>query len=297
MIASAVDVPACWVGVDDGAEQREAASGQGRGLAGLTGMGPIRQWLAMLGQRQCDLWRRGIWWILLDGMLTSAPIVVLLFALLDVLGDGPDPDSWWRYSLILLVLYLARGVAGVALASTWWPTANAAIAALRRGVLTHLRQIPMGYYVRFDVGRNATLVTSDLPLIDFTNLPARVIVGVIQPLVATVVLFLLDWQLAAAALLGLPVFFLLLSLANRLQRGVLGEVTRIRSQATTDLLELVRGTAVLRANPDAPQVGRYRAAERGRPQSVGRPTPAAGDCSSPRQGCSRTPAGRGCRSR
>ncbi|RRD50175.1 ABC transporter ATP-binding protein [Arachnia propionica] len=228
-------------------------------VAGLTRMGPIRQWLSMLGERRGDLWRRGIWWILLDGMLTSAPIVVLLLALLEVLGDGPDSSSWWRYGLILLALYLARWVAGVGLASTWWPTANAAIAALRRGVLAHLRRIPMGRYVRFDVGRTATLVTSDLPLIDFTNLPARLIVGVIQPLVATVVLFLLDWQLAVAALLGLPVFFLLLFLANRVQRGVMGEVTRIRSQATTDLLELVRGTAVLRANPDAPQIGRYRA--------------------------------------
>lgn len=229
-------------------------------VTGLARMGAIRQWLVLLGAGRRELSRRGIWWIVLDGMLTSAPIVVLLFALLDVLSGGPGVNSWWRYGLVLLAIFLARWLAGVALASTWWLTANAAIAALRRGLLTHLRRIPMGHYVGLDVGRNATLVTSDLPLIDFTNLPARLIVSVIQPVVAAVVLFVLDWQLALAALLGLPVFLVLLLIANGVQRTVLGEVTRSRSRATTDLLELVRGTAVLRANPDAPQIGRYRTA-------------------------------------
>lgn len=227
-------------------------------VAGLAQLGGARQWLAMLGNRSRVLWRQGIWWIILDGMLTSAPVVVLLFALLDVLKGNLYPNAWWQYGLVLFAVFLARWLAGVALASTWWPTANAAISALRRGVLTHLRSIPLGRYVTFDVGRNATLVNSDLPLIDFTNLPARLIVGVIQPLVAAVVLFFLDWQLALAALLGLPVFLVLLLASNRVQKRVLGEVTKARSQATSDLLELVRGTAVLRANPDAPQVSRYR---------------------------------------
>ncbi|MDO4899686.1 MAG: ATP-binding cassette domain-containing protein [Actinomyces sp.] len=238
-------------------------------VRGLSKLGTVKQWLSLLGAHRQDLWRRGIWWIMLDGVLGSAPLVIVLLALLEVLGTGVSADSWWRFGLPLLAIFAARWLVGVALSSTWWKSANAAIAALRRGVLTHLRRIPLGEYARLDVGRNATLVNSDLPLVDFTNLPAKVMQGVIQPLLAGAVLMILDWQLAFAALSGLPIFLLLLRLSDRAQRTVLGEVTRERSQATSDLLELVHGTAVLRANPDAPQVSRYHAAvERLRRASV-----------------------------
>jgi len=204
-------------------------------------------------------------------MLKGAGVVLLdeATAFLDPESERGVGEALAELRRRATVVTIAHRLAGVGLASTWWKSANAAIAALQRGVLAHLRRIPLGEYARFDVGRSATLVNSDIPLVDFTNLPAKVIVGTIQPLVSGIVLFVLDWQLALAALAGLPVFLLLLRLSDRAQQTVLGEVTRARSQAASDLLELVRGTSVLRANPDAPQVGRYRAAvERLRRASV-----------------------------
>ena len=130
---------------------------------------------------------------------------------------------------------------------------------LRRSVLGHLRRIPLGEYDRLDVGRTATLVVSDLPLVDFINLPAKIIVGLLQPLLAAVVLFIFDWRLAVAALVGVPVFGVLLWVSDRVEKNVLARVMQVRSRASGDLLEFVQGTAVIRANPDAPQAGRYRA--------------------------------------
>ena len=222
-------------------------------------MNPVRQWLAMLGHQRRDLWRGGLWLIIADGMLTSAPIVVVVLALLDVLGGEPSAGAWWRHGLMLLGIFLLRWFIGVGLASTWWPKANRAWMQLRRSVLGHLRRIPLGEYDRLDVGRTATLVVSDLPLVDFINLPAKIIVGLLQPLLAAVVLFIFDWRLAVAALVGVPVFGVLLWVSDRVEKNVLARVMQVRSRASGDLLEFVQGTAVIRANPDAPQAGRYRA--------------------------------------
>lgn len=228
-------------------------------VRGLGSMNPVRQWLALLGHQRRDLWRGGLWCILADGMLTSAPLVVVVLALLDVLGGAPSAGAWWRYGLMLVGIFVLRWLVGVGTASIWWPKANRSWMQLRRSVLGHLRRIPLGEYNRLDVGRTSTLVVSDLPLVDFINLPAKVTVGMLQPLLAAIVLVIFDWRIAAAALVGVPAFWLLLWLADGIEDKVLGRVIQARSQASGDLLEFVQGTAVIRANPDAPQASRYRA--------------------------------------
>lgn len=243
----------------DRSANRDRELGETPRVHGLGSMNPVRQWLAMLGHQRRDLWRGGLWLIIADGMLTSAPIVVVVLALLDVLGGEPSAGAWWRHGLMLLGIFLLRWFIGVGLASTWWPKANRAWMQLRRSVLGHLRRIPLGEYDRLDVGRTATLVVSDLPLVDFINLPAKIIVGLLQPLLAAVVLFIFDWRLAVAALVGVPVFGVLLWVSDRVEKNVLARVMQVRSRASGDLLEFVQGTAVIRANPDAPQAGRYRA--------------------------------------
>lgn len=238
-------------------------------VQGLGSMNPLAQWFAMLGLHRRTFWRKGLWLVVADGFLTSAPVVVILFALLEVFSGRVRPDAWWHYGAALAAIFVARWLVGVGLATTWWPVANRACSDLRRSVLHHLRRIPLGDFDRMDAGRVSTLVVSDLPLVDFVNLPARLIVSLLQPTVAAVVLFILDWRLAVAALAGVPVFLLLLWWSDRLQASVISRVAKVRSDANSTLLELMQGTAVLRANPQAPQAGRYRSAvERLRRASV-----------------------------
>ncbi len=237
----------------DAPTAREAAP-----VAGLADLKPIRQWLSLLGDQRRVFWRRGLVWIILDGILTSAPTVVTLFALLAVLSGQVEADAWWRYGLILAAIFALRWLFGVGLATVWWPITTKVVAKLRLSILAHLRRIPLGRYDQLDTGRTATLVVADLPLVDFVNLPAKVIVSLIQPPLAVAILLILDWKLGLAALAGLPVFFLLLWRSDRAQSGILGEVAQARSRASSELLEMVQGTAVLRANPNAPQAKRYR---------------------------------------
>ncbi|MEM8922165.1 MAG: ABC transporter ATP-binding protein [Actinomycetota bacterium] len=227
------------------------------------------QWLALLGRKRPTLWRRGLWRIMVEGMLVSAPLPVIYFALLAVLDDDRDPASPLVYGAVLVAIVIGRWAAGLTVATVWWPVAMRAISDLQRSVLAQLRRIPLGVFDRMSVGRLTTLVGSDLPLIDFINIPSRLIVAATQPLIAAVFLLVLDWPLALAALAGLPLFLLLLWWSDRVERSVLIELLERRQRAATDLLEFVEGTAVIRAYPDAPQASRYqRAVEELRRASV-----------------------------
>lgn len=239
-------------------------------VADLAAKNPVAQWFAMLGHHRSTFFRRGLWRVLLEGALTSAPMLVVFIALFTAL-DGPvETSDVLTLSGALLVLFIARVVIGVDVARVWWPVTQRAIADLRRSVLHRLRRVPLGAFDRMDAGRTSTLVVSDLALVDFVNLPGKLVVAVVQPVLATIVLAVLDWRLAVAALIGVPVFLGLLVVADRAQRAISTDVTEARREANTALLEFVRGAAVLRAFPDAPQAIRYRSAvERLRRSSVG----------------------------
>lgn len=239
-------------------------------VANLAAKGPMAQWFAMLGHHRSTFFRYGLWRVLLEGALTSAPMLVVFIALFTAL-DGPiEISDVLTLSGALLVVFIARVAIGVDVARVWWPVTQRAITDLRRSVLHRLRRVPLGAFDRMDAGRTSTLVVSDLALVDFVNLPGKLVVAVVQPVLATIVLAVLDWRLALAALIGVPVFLGLLMVADRAQSAISTDVTDARREANTALLEFVRGAAVLRAFPDAPQAIRYRnAVERLRRSSVG----------------------------
>lgn len=254
----------------DTEEQDSSDADRTPAVADLAAKGPVAQWFAMLGHHRSTFFRRGLWRVLLEGALTSAPMLVVFIALFTAL-DGPvETSDVLTLSSALLVLFIARVVIGVDVARVWWPVTQRAIADLRRSVLHRLRRVPLGAFDRMDAGRTSTLVVSDLALVDFVNLPGKLVVAVVQPVLATIVLAVLDWRLAVAALIGVPVFLGLLVVADRAQSAISTDVTDARREANTALLEFVRGAAVLRAFPDAPQAVRYRSAvERLRRSSVG----------------------------
>ncbi|MCK7637745.1 ABC transporter ATP-binding protein/permease [Corynebacterium sp. P7202] len=224
----------------------------------LTGLGPVGQWFAMLGTHRGQLWRVGFWRLLLEGFFTSAPMVVVFFSLLAVLDDTLTTRDVYLLSGGLLLIFLTRLTVGIGVAKHWWPVAFRAISDLRRSVLRRLTRAPLGVFDRMDAGRTTTLLVSELALVDFINLPAKLIIAVVQPVLITVVLFSLDWRLAAAALIGVPFFLLTLKVTDRAHEATFTDVTAARREANSALLEFCRGTAVLRAFPDAPQAQVYR---------------------------------------
>lgn len=227
-------------------------------ITGLGEMGAVRQWLAMLGQHRVELWRVGLWRLLLEGVLTSAPVLVILVSLIKVLNGSLSSQDVMILSGVLWVIFIARWFVGYEVARAWWPIAGRAISDLRRSVVHRLMRAPLGVFDRMDAGRLSTLIVSDLALMDFINIPAKLIIACVQPVIVSIALFTIDWRLAAAALCGVPLFLLLLRASDRGHGEVSADVGEARRRANQALLEYCRGVAVLRAFPDAPQAHAYR---------------------------------------
>ena len=161
-----------------------------------------------------------------------------------------------------LVALLARLVASAWSNALVWHLAARSKADLQLSVLDRLRRVPLGFFQRVDGGRLGSLVTGDVPMIDFQNVPQQLMGSVIQPVYALVVLTVVDWRLALAALAGVPVFLVLTVRSDRIYRRVFAELHRARQEATAVMLEQARGAAVLRSNPGSAMAARYEAAVR-----------------------------------
>ena len=246
-----------------GSDPAEARPDEDEGAAtpavrGIARMNPVRQWFAMLGRHTPALWRTGLWRLLLEGSLTSAPVIVIFLSLLWVLRGTLTGSDVLLLTVVLWVIFLARLVIGVEVARLWWPVANSAISDLRRSVIRRLTRTPMGVFDRMDSGRTSTLIVADLALVDFINMPSKLIIACVQPVTVTIALFVLDWRMALAALFGVPVFLIVAMVSDKVQTGVSAQVSSARREANQALLEYCQGVAVLRAFPDAPQADIYR---------------------------------------
>ena len=242
-----------------------------------------RQWRTLYGRSWSPLVRRGLIRLVLESLVRGAPLVAILVVVLTALDEDP-----WGWTLDARMVWIVTGVLLLALTvrlltSAWanqliWSLAARSKADLQLSVLERLRRVPMGFFGRVDNGRIGTLVGNDIPMVDFQNVPQQVAGSLIQPLLSVIILTLVDWRLALAALAGLPVFWLLTVWSDRIYHRVFTNLYEARQEATTVLIEQARGAAVLRGNPESLLARRYDTAiERLRETSIAmsvRATPA-----------------------
>ncbi len=127
--------------------------------------------------------------------------------------DGIEENDLRTLSIVVVV-FLAAGIAAFVLSSaqtyfTGW-VGERALADLRIQLFSHLQRLSLGYYERNRTGAIVSRITNDVEALD--QLVTDGISSLVQNsllLVGTVVvLFLLDWRLALATLLVLPLMAL-----------------------------------------------------------------------------------------
>ncbi|MET7639188.1 ABC transporter ATP-binding protein [Streptomyces sp. NPDC005438] len=267
--AAAEEVPAATPPLDDWTRAaREVVR------PGVGGLGFLAQWRALLGRGWPELLRRGLVRLLLEGTVRSVPLAAV-FLLLDTAvrqQGGGEPVSHgqvWAVTAFLAVGLVLRLVTADRANAVVWPVASRGKADLQLSVIERLRRVPLGFFSRVDNGRVSTLVTNDVVMVDFQNLPQMLAGALLQPLYVSVVLLVVDWRLALAALVGLPLFVALTAWSDRVYHRVFAEVHRTRAETSMVLIEQARGAAALRAHPDSSLAVRYRdAVERLRLASV-----------------------------
>lgn len=221
-----------------------------------------RQWRTLYGRSWPVLVRAGLPRLFAESLARSAPLWAVLMAILAAIGALPggrglDSNLVWLLTTLLALALLVRVMTSVWTNSLVWPLAAAAKRDLRLSILRRLRRMPLGTFRRIDPGRAGGLITSEVPLLDFQNVPQQVIGSLVQPICAAVVLFVVDWRLAIATLIGLPLFWAVSVWGDRIYRQVFSDLSSARQRATSAMLEQSRGAAVLRGSPESTIARRY----------------------------------------
>ncbi|ALJ19792.1 ABC transporter ATP-binding protein [Microbacterium sp. No. 7] len=252
---------------------------------GLGALGFGRQWIRLLGRGRPALLRRGLPRLLLEGLVRGIPLVAVFLILNAAIafvsgGAALEARLVWIVTGILVAGLVLRLLVAQWANRTVWSIAAASKTDLQLSVVERLRRVPLGFFSRIDNGRVTTLIGNDIVMIDFQNVPQQIAGALVQPIYVTIALLVIDARLALAALIGLPVFWAITALSDRVYHRVFTDVHAARREATTILLEQARGAAVLRGNPASFIASRFEHAvarlERASVDMSVRATPAIG---------------------
>jgi ATP-binding cassette subfamily B protein len=152
------------------------------------------------------------------GRTALAVVTLLAFTLVALLppylaklavDDGISTGDLHTLSVIVAAFVLA-GVAAFALSGaqtyfTGW-VGERALADLRIALFSHLQRLSLGYYERNRTGAIVSRITNDVEALDqlVTDGVSSLVQNTLLLVGTAVVLFLLDWRLALATLLVLP---------------------------------------------------------------------------------------------
>ncbi|MFT3660246.1 MAG: ABC transporter ATP-binding protein [Gordonia sp. (in: high G+C Gram-positive bacteria)] len=243
---------------DEGAADEWTRAAHDVVTPGVGAMSFGKQWRTLYGRSWSELKKYGLVRIVLESMVRGIPLVTV-FLTVDRAVNGTLTSGfvWQMFGLLtagLTVRFFLSHWANVYV----WGLAGRAKTDLMLSLIERLRQVPLGFLGRVDRGRVATLITNDTVMLDFQNVPGQVAGACLQPVYAGVILAIVDWRLALAALAGVPVFLLVTAWSDRIYHRVFADLHRTRAEASTVLVEQARGALVLRGAEDSEIAGRYR---------------------------------------
>jgi ATP-binding cassette subfamily B protein len=166
--------------------------------------------------------------------------------------DGIEEGDLEALSAIV-VLFLAAGVAAFALSSaqtylTGW-VGERALADLRTQLFTHLQRLSLGYYERNRTGAIISRITNDVEALDqlVTDGLSSLVQNTLLLGGTVVVLFLLDWRLALATLMVIPLMAVATAWFRRRSNRAYRRVRERLGLVTATLAEDIAGMRVVQS--------------------------------------------------
>ena len=148
----------------------------------------------------------------------------------------------------MLIIYLCRCMLRYLLSSTIDYTGIRLIIDVRQKVFKHLQSLSLRFYEAYRTGKLISNVISDVSLL---NLLARIINSLAEQLfqliIITVILLILNWQMALVVLLTLPLHFLNFYFSRKIMREDSMVLQEKLSEISANLSETLMGTKVVKS--------------------------------------------------
>ena len=148
----------------------------------------------------------------------------------------------------MLIIYLCRCMLRYLLSSTIDYTGIRLIIDVRQKVFKHLQSLSLRFYEAYRTGKLISNVISDVSLL---NLLARIINSLAEQLfqliIITIILLILNWQMALVVLLTLPLHFLNFYFSRKIMRENSMVLQEKMSEISANLSETLMGTKVVKS--------------------------------------------------
>jgi ATP-binding cassette subfamily B protein len=208
----------------------------------------IRQGFALAGRTDTQL-IRGIGFKVVEAFFQGAPIGFLYLALQELFADTLDPTKLLWVIVGLGVCLLLQGLAFYRSTIDVFISTYALMADMRLRLGEHLRRLPMGFFTTRKSGDLNTVLTVDVAQVEqvFTHIYAMLVAMIALPVFVAAILVLLDWRMALATVVTIPVAIPAMMWGQQIVRRSGEQRARAQIEVISRLIEYVQGIQVLKA--------------------------------------------------
>ena len=173
---------------------------------------------------------------------------IMQFLLDDGFGDRGNPHLMWTAPLLIIGLFLARGVFTFTMNYAMNEVSNAVLFDLRRVMFDRLVQMPVGYFSSNPAGTIIARLVNDVQ--NVTQSLASVLIIMVRD--SCVIMGLLgwllylNWQLTMIAFVLIPMVALAVGAFSRRMRRLSGEQLRYTGELTSVVGEAIHGNPVIK---------------------------------------------------
>jgi len=164
-------------------------------------------------------------------------------------GTPLNTSGLWWISAATIVAVFVQFLLEIPAYRAQYAGAYSTAAEGRAHLAEHLRKLPLGYLNKRDPGDLANIMMGDFTLIEhgLSHLVPQLIGAAVLPVVAFIGLAFLDWRMAIAMFVALPIAIVLLWLTSNLQRELGAKHMRAKLDAANRLQEYLNGIRVIKA--------------------------------------------------
>jgi len=192
---------------------------------------------------------------ILDGIVKIIPAALLVDLFNSIYrsfaepSGGLDTSRMWIVSIILVLWMAVEYAAYASLYDKTYKAAYSLAASGRLSLAEHIRKLSLGFFGKRDPGDLTNLLLSDYGQVEHTishNLP-QLISAVMLPVLALTGLIFLDYRMALAMFVAIPLGALLLWLTDSIQASLSEKHVRAKNEAASRLQEYLSGIREIKA--------------------------------------------------
>jgi len=202
----------------------------------------------LAGRKDARL-RRGLTFAFAEAVTISAPYALVLFFLREAMeGRLTTAMIGWITGGIVLAVLLRLAFSGGSM-SNIFVAAHALMGQARIRTADHLRRLPMGFFTQRRSGELASVLTTDIALVEdvWSHTVGIFAASFALPMLVGLGLTFLDIRLGLVILGALPVAFLVLAATTPIFVREIEAVLEATADVSARVVEYVQGIAVLRA--------------------------------------------------